>query len=56
MNKVLFDIVLEQIREDVQIGDFSSIEELLQFVPEVYLRGYLTEEKQAQLYEMESPR
>ncbi len=56
MRSPLIDIVLEQIREDVQIGDFSSIEELLQFVPEVYLRGYLTEEKQAELYEMESPR
>lgn len=52
----LIDMVLEQIREDVQNGDMYAIDELLRHIPEVYLHGYLSEEKQFQLYEMENPR
>lgn len=39
----LIDLVLDQIQIDVGIGDLTAIEELLQFVPEQYLVGYLPE-------------
>jgi len=38
-----FDAVLEQIQMDVKIGDLTAIEELLQYIPEQYLMGYLPE-------------
>lgn len=56
MNRVLIDLVVEQIGEDVHNLDFTAIEELVQYIPENVLREYLTEEKQFELYEMESPR
>ena len=39
----LIDCVLDQIEIDVKIGDLTAIEELLQYIPEQYLMGYLPE-------------
>lgn len=39
----LIDRVLDQIREDVEIGDFTAIEELLKTVDTAVLVGYLPE-------------
>ena len=36
--------VVKQIASDMEFGYYSAIFELLEFVPEEYLRGYLTEE------------
>ena len=38
------EMVLEQIARDVRDGDFTAIEELLQFVPLENLIGFLPEE------------
>jgi hypothetical protein len=40
----LIDKVLQQMKEDVESGDVTSIEELLRHTPEVALAGYLPEE------------
>jgi|TARA_B110000285_G_scaffold63028_1_gene72438 hypothetical protein len=40
----LIDAVLEQIKEDVELGDVTAIEELLTFVTWDKLKGYLPEE------------
>jgi hypothetical protein len=37
----LIDKCLERIKEDVISGDLTAIDELLNFVPEKYLKGYL---------------
>jgi len=37
--------VANQIVGDVEFGYYSALFELLKFVPEEYLRGYLTEEE-----------
>ena len=37
--------VANQIVGDVEFGYYSALFELLEFVPEEYLRGYLTEEE-----------
>ena len=37
----LIDKCLERIKEDVYSGDVTAIDELLSFVPEKYLKGYL---------------
>ena len=46
----LTDQVLEQIKQDVEDGDLTAIEEFLQialmYVPEKYLINFLSEEKQ----------
>ncbi len=39
----LIDSVLDQIEIDVRIGDMTALEELLKFMPEQYLIGYLPE-------------
>ena len=39
----LIDAVLEQIKTDIKSGDLTAIAELLKFVPEKYLIGYLPE-------------
>ena len=39
----LIDRVLDQIREDVEIGDYTAIEELLKTVDTDVLVGYLPE-------------
>lgn len=43
MNEELIDMVLRQIKTDVEIGDLTAIAELLKFVPKKYLVGYLPE-------------
>lgn len=39
----LVDAALDQIRKDVEAGDFSAIEELLAFVPKDALKNFLSE-------------
>jgi hypothetical protein len=39
----LIDECLERIKEDVEAGDLTAIEELLFFVPIKYLKGFLPE-------------
>jgi hypothetical protein len=39
----LIDAALDQIRKDVEAGDFSAIEELLAFVPKDKLKEFLPE-------------
>lgn len=39
----LVDKCIEQIKEDVAIGDVTAIDELLKFVPKKYLQGFLSE-------------
>ena len=43
----LVDLVLDQIVQDVQNRDFTAIEELLHFVPEMNLKAYLPEDYNA---------
>ena len=40
----LIDAVIEQIKEDVASGDLTAVDELLTFVPEKNLKGYLPED------------
>lgn len=44
MDKLL-DSVLEQIRLDVEVGDYTAIIELLQYLPRDKLVAYLPEVK-----------
>lgn len=39
----LTDLVIAQIIEDIEVGDFTAIEELLKNVPTKYLIGFLSE-------------
>jgi hypothetical protein len=39
----LIDLVIEQMVDDIDDGDFTAIEELLKAVPEEALRAYLPE-------------
>lgn len=39
----LIDKVLEQIKKDLENGDATALEELLQYVPIDILQGYLSE-------------
>jgi len=39
----LMELVLEQIKQDVDNRDFTAIEELLSFVPETNLKSFLSE-------------
>ena len=39
----LIDLVIEQIVADVEVGDFTAIEELLASVPETNLKSFLSE-------------
>jgi hypothetical protein len=41
---LLIDRVLEQITEDVHMNDFTAIAELLEHMPEEFLKGYLPED------------
>ena len=43
----LVDKVLEQIKKDVEAGDMTAIEELLDEVSETNLRSFLSEEEAA---------
>jgi hypothetical protein len=40
----LVDLVMEQIRIDIENGDLTAIEELLGHVPEDILKGFLSED------------
>jgi hypothetical protein len=42
----LIDRVLKQMEQDVGNKDFTAIEELLQYVPESVLEGFLSEDFQ----------
>jgi len=44
-NQELLDKVLEQLKLDVEMEDFTAIDELLSFVPVKNLEGYLPEEE-----------
>lgn len=44
--EVLLDQVVDQIREDIENGDFTAIYELLMELPDKTLLAYLPEEKQ----------
>ena len=46
-SQALIDRVVEQIREDFDMGDIESLEELLRFVPKEKLIQYLPEEEWA---------
>ena len=45
MSQVLINRVIEQIKNDITIGDVTALDELLTFVPREYLIGYLPEEE-----------
>ena len=40
----LIDAVIKQIQNDLRGGDLTALYELLRFVPNTYLKGYLKEE------------
>ena len=44
MENELIDAVIEQIKDGVNNGDVTAIEELLRFVPEINLIGFLPEQ------------
>jgi hypothetical protein len=39
----LIDLVIEQIKSDINSGDITALDELLSFLPKKYLSGYLPE-------------
>ena len=41
--QMLIDNVMRQMVRDIQMHDFTAIEELLKQVPEDYLKGFLPE-------------
>ena len=45
MNFELLKAIVRQIEEDVNLGDYTAIEELLNDIPIEKLKGFLTEEK-----------
>jgi hypothetical protein len=42
-DELLRSMVIEQIRKDIAAGDVTAIDELLRFVPQQYLLGFLSE-------------
>jgi len=42
----LIDVVIEQMKQDIEMRDWTAIEELLNHVPLPYLQGYLGEDQQ----------
>jgi len=46
----LTDLVIAQIIEDIETGDFTAIEELLKNVPNKYLIGFLSETVEGKSY------
>ena len=42
--KDLIDLVLEQMQEDISVGDFTAIEELVRSIPKDKLLAYLPED------------
>ena len=43
MNQELIDNVIAQMKNDIKMGDWTAIDELLKFVPVENLKGYLAE-------------
>ena len=43
----LINEVIEQIKHDIATGDVTAIDELLRFVPDVNLIGYLPDDVEA---------
>ncbi len=41
----LIDVVIDNIKEDINFGDLTAIDELLRFIPKENLIGYLPEEQ-----------
>ena len=41
----LIDAVIEEMKEQIEIGDWTAIAELLTFVPKENLVGFLAEEE-----------
>jgi nucleoid-associated protein YejK len=46
----IVDQVIEQIKKDLQMGDETAIDELLKFVPDEYLIGFLPDDDQPRYY------
>jgi hypothetical protein len=44
MNEQLIDNVIEQIKKDIESGDFTAIDELLRYVPTQKLEAFLSED------------
>lgn len=44
INQRLIDTVIEQIIEDVAVGEFTAIDEMLKNIEQKHLRAYLPEE------------
>ena len=42
-NEELIDKVIARIKADIEVGDMTAIAELLTFIPEKNLKGYLSE-------------
>jgi len=40
----LIDMVIEQIKKDILIGDVTAIDELLRYLPKQKLKAFLSEE------------
>ena len=45
MNQKLIDLVINQIKSDIEAGDVTAIEELLKNVDEAVLKSFLSEVK-----------
>jgi len=48
-SKVVIEAAIDTIREDIQMGDVTAIEELLRTVPEENLLAFLPEERRMEL-------
>ena len=44
-NVKLLDAVIEQIKGDIEIGDYTAIVELLAYIPRQHLLAYLPEDE-----------
>ena len=42
--EILYDKVLDRIKEDVASGDMTAVDELLKMLPKTALEGYLSED------------
>ena len=45
----LIDSAIEQIKDDINEGDYTVIAELLEFLPEKYLLGFLRDDGEVQV-------
>jgi hypothetical protein len=44
MKEKLINAVIEQIKTDIDNGDLTALDELLRFIPEDYLEGFISED------------